>query len=337
MGLFDAVGSLIAGDSSGDALAAQRAASERAAQIQQQMYNQSREDLAVYRDAGASALGKMQDPEYLRNFSMADFQADPGRQYQIDEANKALERSAAARGGLMGGAGLKSLATLNQNLANQSYQTAYDRFNADKDRTFGRLSNIAGMGQSSAAQTAGNAMAYGNNMANIYTGQGNAEAAQIMGSNARQAGIWSGVLDGATSLGMMAFGGGGGAAASAGGASAGPASTGAIYQGGNGGMSVGSANGMYGKGLLFSDRNLKTKVEEISKEELAEMKRNLKAYRFHYKNGDVHGEGEYVGVMAQDLEKSKLGRTLVYQDRNGHKHLDMKRILMLALATMAEG
>jgi hypothetical protein len=68
---------------------------------------------------------------------------------------------------------------------------------------------------------------------------------------------------------------------------------------------------------------------------LKEMKKHLKAYAFNYKN-DKHGIGNWIGVMAQDLEKSKLGRTLVIHDENGNKMIDLRKVLSMFLSTMAE-
>ncbi len=90
-----------------------------------------------------------------------------------------------------------------------------------------------------------------------------------------------------------------------------------------------------GGAAAFSDMNLKTDINEVSKADLDEMKSHLKAFSFHYKS-DEHGVGEWVGVMAQDLQKSKLGRTLVIEDENGLLQLDVRKVMSLFLATMAE-
>lgn len=86
---------------------------------------------------------------------------------------------------------------------------------------------------------------------------------------------------------------------------------------------------------LACDERLKTNIESVSKDELSEMKSHLKAYKFNYKSNEF-GTGDYIGVMAQDLEKSKLGRTLVIEDESGNKLIDMKRVMMLFLASMVE-
>lgn len=85
----------------------------------------------------------------------------------------------------------------------------------------------------------------------------------------------------------------------------------------------------------FCDQRLKTNITEISKEDLSEMKKYLKAYAWNYKS-DEYGSGDWIGVMAQDLEKSKLGKTLVIENENGEKMIDLKKVLSMFLATMAE-
>ena len=43
---------------------------------------------------------------------------------------------------------------------------------------------------------------------------------------------------------------------------------------------------------------------------------------FEYKDPDKNGAGEHVGVMAQDLEQSKVGFGLVIEDQNGMKYIN---------------
>lgn len=85
--------------------------------------------------------------------------------------------------------------------------------------------------------------------------------------------------------------------------------------------------------MAFSDCRLKTNVQSVDPVELAEMRKHLKAYAFNYISADF-GKGDWVGVMAQDLEKSKLGRTLVFDDANGNKQIDLPKVLSMFLATM---
>lgn len=99
------------------------------------------------------------------------------------------------------------------------------------------------------------------------------------------------------------------------------------------GQSVGQ--GAQAAAMYFSDERLKTNIHPVSKDELKEMNSFLKAFAFNYKN-DEHGKGDWIGVIAQDLEKSKLGKTLVIENESGLKTISIPKVLSLFLATMAE-
>jgi hypothetical protein len=61
-----------------------------------------------------------------------NFEADPGYGFRLSEGLKALERSAAARGGLMSGGAGKALQRYGQDLASQEYGNAFQRFQQDR-------------------------------------------------------------------------------------------------------------------------------------------------------------------------------------------------------------
>lgn len=126
----------------------------------QRQYDQNRADLMPWRTAGMDALsqqsaGIQPGGEFNQDFTLADFNADPGYQFRMEEGRKALEGSAAARGQLLGGGTLKALTRYGQDFASNEFGTAYNRWNADRDRRFNRLSGIAGTGQTTAQQVAG--------------------------------------------------------------------------------------------------------------------------------------------------------------------------------------
>lgn len=273
------------GNAAKQGMQAQQNAARDANATQLYMYEQNRADTQPYREIGAMALDRFKGgglDEMTRGFTMADFQKDPGYQFRMQEGQKALESSAAARGGLNSGATLKALSRYNQDFASNELNNAYNRYNTDRTTRFNMLSGLAGTGQTSVGQVG----AAGQNYANAYgqnvTGAANAQAAY-------------GQQQQAMTMGMLGT----------------------------------------GAGILFSDARVKTNITPLSKAELSEMKKYLKAYAFNYKS-DAFGKGDWVGVMAQDLEKSKLGRTLVIEDKNGIKRIDLKKVLSIFLATMAE-
>src|SRR5688572_11368692 len=98
-----AVLSTIAGGRAADrAAAGQSAAARDANATQLEMYNQTRNDFANYRRQGSDALSSL-----ARDNFMKDYQQDPGYQNRMQEGMRALESSAAARGGLNSGATMK--------------------------------------------------------------------------------------------------------------------------------------------------------------------------------------------------------------------------------------
>lgn len=114
----------------------------------------------------------------MRPFSMADYQADPGYAFRLSEGLKALDRSAAARGGLLSGATLKGAQRYGQDMASQEYQNAYNRYQSNQTNQFNRLASMAGLGQTAnqALQQAGTnyAGSVGNITMNNAANQGNA-------------------------------------------------------------------------------------------------------------------------------------------------------------------
>src|SRR3990167_2182177 len=136
---------------------------------------------------------------------------DPGVRFRMSEANKGLQRSAAARGTLFTGGTLKSLMGLNQDLARQEYGnvynrrrgewgTAYDKamgeyglgrdiFQANQDRPFNKLASIAGLGQVAGSQLGALGQQYANLFARTATGGAGAQGDYwTQGANARAAG-----------------------------------------------------------------------------------------------------------------------------------------------------
>ncbi len=83
-------------------------------------------------------------------------------------------------------------------------------------------------------------------------------------------------------------------------------------------------------GAMLSDRRAKENISDGGKG-IDELMGALKPKRFDYKK-EHGGEKDFVGFMAQDAERSALGRTLVRQTDRGDKMIDAPRALMAALA-----
>lgn len=61
---------------------------------------------------------------------------------------------------------------------------------------------------------------------------------------------------------------------------------------------------------------------------------SLHPYSYEYKDPEKHGEGRRLGIMAQDMEKTGLGRSVV-QNRSDGKYIDLNKATSLSLAGIA--
>lgn len=181
-------------DAASDAAKLQAAGQAAALEELKRQFDLSRADQMPWLTAGKDSLAQLAalmapGGELTRKFSAADFEADPGYQFQLAEGEQAANRAAAARGGYNSGRTLKELMRYGQGLASTTYQDAYNRYNTDQTNLYNRLAGIAGTGQT-AATTLGDAGAnYAANVGNTLTGGATAQAAsRIAGANARTSG-----------------------------------------------------------------------------------------------------------------------------------------------------
>lgn len=177
------------------ASAAQQAAADRAVALQEAMYNQQRADIAPWRTAGEMGLaqyaaGIAPGGELARPFTMKDYQADPGYAFRVSEGMKALDRTAAARGGLLSGATLKGAQRFGQESASQEYQNAYNRYVQNQQTQRNALANLAGIGQTASGQLQRAGEAYVGPASELQQGIGNVRASGYMqGANALAGGL----------------------------------------------------------------------------------------------------------------------------------------------------
>jgi hypothetical protein len=194
MGIETAIlGSAVLGAfSANKAAKTQSQAATQAADISQQQYEQTRADQAPYREAGYNALAEMQrtagNVPGAFKFGAGDYQADPGYAFRLSEGQKALERSAAARGGLISGGALKAATRFGQDMGSQEYQSAYNRaltgYNtgvASENQLYNRQAGLAGIGQTSTNLVGQAGQNYATSAGNLMTGAGAAQAAGQVG------------------------------------------------------------------------------------------------------------------------------------------------------------
>jgi hypothetical protein len=168
--------------SANKAAGAAKSAANSSIAEQQREYDQARADNAPYRVTGMSGLNQVaklygldtvdENGNVTKGSGKADlsgFTTSPDFQFDLSQGQDAINRSAAARGGLLSGAAVKAGQTYATGLADQNFGNYVSR-----------LSGIAGVGQSAtnATTAAGTNMANANSQA--ITGAGNARASAYL-------------------------------------------------------------------------------------------------------------------------------------------------------------
>jgi hypothetical protein len=144
---------LLGANASSKAAKTQAAAAGQAADLEREMFERNIELNAPFREAGITALNKLIPlaTEYTP-FGMDQFQQDPGYAFRMSEGMKGLERSAAARGGLLSGSTLKGIQRFGQDLGSQEYQNAFNRYQTERQARLNPLQSLAGVGQTTSQQ-----------------------------------------------------------------------------------------------------------------------------------------------------------------------------------------
>jgi hypothetical protein len=185
---------------------------DQQAQVQREIFEKQTELQAPFREAGLAGQNRLMEllgiggakgaqgyGKYATaEFTPAKFQADPGYAFRMSEGMKALERSAAARGGLLSGATLKGTQRFGQDLASQEYQNAFNRYQAERTGTLNPYQALAGTAQSGANVLGQQAGQYGANVSNILGSYGSAAQGNIIGAGNAQA---SGYMGAANAIG----------------------------------------------------------------------------------------------------------------------------------------
>ena len=197
--LGNVAGAVIGGKAAKKAANTQAASADRATELQREMYEKNIELNAPFREAGLTAQNKLLDylglsagagGKYAKDFSMADFQQDPGYAFRLAEGMKALDRTAAARGGMLSGAALRGATRYGQEMGSQEYTNAFNRYQTNRANQLNPLQSLMGAGQTAAGQVANAGQNYANQAGQNYMNAGNARASGYVGS----ANAWSNAI-----------------------------------------------------------------------------------------------------------------------------------------------
>lgn len=177
---------LLGAGASSKAASTQTKAAEQSGQIQKDIFERQVQLQEPWRQAGITALNKLiPEATSYTPFGMSQFQQDPGYAFRLSEGQKALERSAAARGGLLSGATGKALTRFGQDMGSQEYQNAFNRYQAERAARLAPLQSLAGVGQTTAQQIAGQAGQMGANVGEaLQSGAAARASGYVGGANA---------------------------------------------------------------------------------------------------------------------------------------------------------
>lgn len=186
------IGGIAGGAGASSAANDQEQAANNATAAQLQMFNQTQANEAPYMAAGGNALAALQQGLGLgaggtgqgslnTPFSAAQYQQSPGYAFQMQQGEQAIQDTASAHGGVMGGNTLKALTQYGQGLANTDYQQALNNYMAQQNQQFSQLQTLAGSGQNAAANLGALGSQTATNIGNNDLAAGNAASAGAVG------------------------------------------------------------------------------------------------------------------------------------------------------------
>lgn len=188
------VGSAVIGAyTSREASRRQGNAAERAAELQWDQYQQQRADSAPWREAGVDALGQLEtlSGQFNKPLDPNTVMSDPGYRFALEQGNRNISNNAAAAGGLYSGAMLKALQKYGQGTATQYFNDAFNRQQTSQANQWGRLAQLAGIGQTANQQVGAAGMNAATNAGQFGIQGANASAANTI----NQGRIWGDALN----------------------------------------------------------------------------------------------------------------------------------------------
>ena len=187
-------GGVIGAYGANKAAGTQADAANNAAALQKQQFDQQMALQEPYRQAGLTGQNRLMElmglggdtgaagyGKYAKDFSMADYQADPGYAFRLKAGTDALGHQAAARGGLISGQTLKGMQDYAQGSASQEYSNAFNRYQTNRANQLQPLGSLVSSGQAAASNQASQAGQYGVNAGNLMNQAGQAIGAGQLG------------------------------------------------------------------------------------------------------------------------------------------------------------
>jgi hypothetical protein len=180
--------------SANKAAKAQLQGAREGAAAEREMFERQVQLQEPFRQVGVNALPDLVAASQYDPFTLAKFQADPGYAFRMKEGLRAVENSAAARGGLLSGNAMRGITRFGQGLASEEFGNAFNRYQAGFASKLNPLQALAGVGQTSSNTLSNAAGQLGSSLSNLAVGAGNARASAYAGTaNALASGIGQGL------------------------------------------------------------------------------------------------------------------------------------------------
>lgn len=156
-GVSSLVGNVLGASSASKAASTQAQAAQQAQQliannsqqalgVQQGTQQQTQQTLSPYIQSGTTALSKLNAMQPFQAPTAEQAAATPGYQFQLQQGLKALQNSAAARGGLLAGGTSKAINDYAQGQAASNYGQTYNRALQTYQTNFGNQYDLSGQG-----------------------------------------------------------------------------------------------------------------------------------------------------------------------------------------------
>jgi hypothetical protein len=213
------IGGVVAAGASESAASTQAGAAENAQQISENEFNTITGQESPYMQSGVAAQGQLNyllgngTPgtsnvgaapvassstaggygSLLQPFNTSDFQQlSPAYNFQLQQGQQGVLNQDASSTGALSGSAQKDLINYNQNLANTSFNNAFNQYQTQQGNIYSRLAGVAQTGQNAASNTGQQGTALAGQAAQSATNIGTAQAAGTVGAaNALTGGLSS--------------------------------------------------------------------------------------------------------------------------------------------------
>jgi hypothetical protein len=116
-----------------------------------------------------------------RPFNASMMYEDPGYAFRLSEGVNALNKTAAARGGMFSGRALSEATRYGQDYASNEYNNAFNRYYTQRNQTLNPIQSLLGQAQTTAGNVGAAGQNYASNAGNTMMGAANARASGYVG------------------------------------------------------------------------------------------------------------------------------------------------------------